>query len=37
MLPKIAASESRAANSYALLQVQYVAVVTEIRFAETLL
>lgn len=35
MLPEITANESGTYNSYALLQVQYVAV--EIKFTETLL
>lgn len=35
MLPKIAANESGATNSYALLQVQGVAAMMEIKFTDT--
>lgn len=35
MLPKIAANESEATNSYASFQVQGVAVVMEIKFTDT--
>ena len=37
MLPKTAANESRAPNSYALLQVQCVAIAVEIKLTETML